>query len=156
MPEFSPFLLLILFFGVSWLIKRIKLIKTMTNNQARPAAYPPASPPSHFQEEAPVTAKRPSPVTKEKVPQTYKPLETLKQTPWRELDSFQEGQRAMNVEEPSWYEKPDQKYQPAKAAPPRKPRFPIIPVFTGSSAVQAIVTKEILTRPRSAMRQNRP
>lgn len=150
MPEFSPLLLLILFFGVSWLRKRIKFIKNMTGNQARPAAHPPASPPSRFQEEAPVTTKRPSPVTKEKVPQAYKPLETLKQTPRFEPDSFQEGQRAMNVEEPSWYETPDEKYQPAKAAPPRKPRSPIIPVFTGNSVVQAIVTKEILTRPRSA------
>ena len=148
MPEFSPFLLLILFFGVSWVAKRIKLIKTMTETQARRAVQPPVSQPASFMEAAPVTARQPEYTSQAQGAQAIKPERSQEMSSAFEGRSFQEGLRA----EPVWGESAEEKYQPARAAAPRKPRSPIIPRFTGSSVVQAIVTKEILTRPRSAKR----
>jgi hypothetical protein len=148
MPEFSPFLLLILFFGVSWVLRRIKLIKTMTESQTRRAAQSPVPPPASFMEAAPVTPRQPVQTSRAQGTQVSKPGGLLSKAPEFEARSYQEGLRV----EPVWGEAMDEKYQPAKAAAPRKPRSPIIPQFTGSSVVQAIVTKEILTRPRSAKR----
>ena len=148
MPEFSPLLLLILFFGVSWVLRRIKLIKTMTETQARRAANPPGSPPTSFQEAAPVIHKPPVQTSKAQSEPVNRPSGFQSRPSVFEGRSFQEGLRADQV----WGEAKEEKYQPAKAAAPRKPRSPIIPQFTGSSVVQAIVTKEILTRPRSAKR----
>lgn len=148
MPEFSPFLLLILFFGVSWVVRRIKLIKTMTETQARRAANPPVPQPASFMEAAPVTPRQPAQTSRVQSAQAIKPGGLHERPPEFEARSFQEGLRV----DPVWGEATEEKYQPAKAAAPRKPRSPIIPQFTGSSVVQAIVTKEILTRPRSAKR----
>ncbi len=154
MPEFTPFFFLILFFGVSWLRKRIKFIKRMTEEQARPAARPSATPPPHFQEAAPVTLKRTAPAVRTAAQPAPKPREEKKQTPERKPLGEQEGQRLMG--EPSWNEQTDEKYQPVKPAAPQKPRPVIVPQFTRSALVQAVVTKEILARPRSSWRPNRP
>ena len=152
MPEFSPLFLLILIFGASWLSKRIKQIKRMTEEQARRAAHQPLPPPTPFKEAAPVVMKQQSPVKKAPA-QSQDPVRTEKPVSKIVQNADQEGRRLM--EESSWNEQTVQKYQPEKPRTKQKTRSSFIPVFRGSALVQAVVTKEILTRPRSAWRPNR-
>ncbi len=152
MPEFSPLFLLILVFGVSWLNKRVRQIKRMTEEQARRAAHQPLPPPTPFKEAAPVVMKQQPPVKKAPA-QSQGPVRTEKPVSKAVQDADREGRRLM--EESSWNEGAVQKYESEKPRTKQTARSSVIPVFSGSALVQAVVTKEILTRPRSAWRPNR-
>ncbi len=152
MPEFSPLFLLFLVLGASWLSKRIKQIKRMTEEQTRRAAHQPLPPPTSFKEAAPVMLKQQSPMKKAPA-QSPNPIRTEKPVPKTVQNHDQEGRRLM--EESSWNEETAQRYQPEKPRTKQKMRSSAIPVFSGNALVQAVVTKEILTRPRSAWRPNR-
>lgn len=148
MPNFSLGLLFVLFL-VSAIFRRIirqfqaeSRIRNSLNQQRQAASPQPAG----FFEAAPYQ----HPLLRK---------EEEKPAPRTQIDRSEEGQKHM-ADTPAFNEKMEKRRKEAdlqavsraqKAHPQMAPKKPgVMPVLSGASLVQAVITKEILTRPPSA------
>ena len=149
MPNFSLGLLAVLFLAsaiIRRIIRQFQVESRIRNslNQQRQAASPQ---PVGFQEAAPYQ----HPLLRKEEPQ--------KPEPRTQIEQSEEGQRHM-ADTPAFNEKMERRRKEAdlhaasraqKAHPQTATKKPsVMPVLSGSSLVQAVITKEILTRPPSA------
>lgn len=148
MPNFSLGLLAVLFLAsaiIRRIIRQFQVESRIRNNlnQQRQAASPQ---PAGFQEAAPYQ----HPLLRKEEP---------KPEPRTQIEQSEEGRRHM-ADTPAFNEKMERRRQEAdlhaasraqKAHLQTAPKKPsVMPVLSGSSLVQAVITKEILTRPPSA------
>ena len=142
MPDFSPLLLILLFVGARFLWRRMALEQARRQARNQPQARRPQTPPTPFQEAAPVRhqqvePEKPSPYTS---PVTMSGRGVMESADEDYTERWEEKKEAHRLALEARKEA-----RPPTPAPSRPPRA-ILPAFNRQTVVQAVIAREILDR----------